>query len=79
MHLKSQGALMARTLSYSSCEFEPIETKMDKEMTSVYDDCTIIWRGVYDDIELQSISFVINFINYFEKNYCTLLKTKKTR
>ena len=45
MHLKSQGALLARTLSYSSCEFEPIVTEMDESMHQVYDDCTRIWKG----------------------------------
>ena len=36
MHLKGQGALVARTLSYNTCEFEPIVTGMDEKMTKAY-------------------------------------------
>merc|ERR1740124_882260 len=50
MHLKGQGALMARTLSYSSCEFEPIVTDMDEKMANVYNGSVAIWREMFQMI-----------------------------
>ena len=50
MHLKGQGALMARTLSYSNCEFEPIVTDMDEKMANVYNGSVAIWREMFQMI-----------------------------
>ena len=43
MHLKSKGALMARTLSYEGCEFEALHNVMDEKIASVYDRSTDLW------------------------------------
>eukprot|EP00984_Skeletonema_dohrnii_P005973 scaffold2118_cov125-Skeletonema_dohrnii-CCMP3373.AAC.2 len=48
MHLKSAGAIVARTLSYEACEFELIEDVSDDSVRKIYNDAANLW------IDLQS-------------------------
>ena len=45
MHLKSIGALCARTLSYESCEFQLIDGISDVKVQKTYNDATAVWTG----------------------------------
>ena len=46
MHLKSVGALCARTLSYESCEFELIDGISDVNVQKLYNQATEVWTDV---------------------------------
>lgn len=43
MHLKSIGAIVARTLSYEACEFELIEDVSDDSVRKIYNDAANLW------------------------------------
>ena len=43
MHLKSIGAIVARTLSYEACEFELIEDVSDDNVRKIYNDAANLW------------------------------------
>ena len=43
MHLKSAGAIVARTLSYEACEFELIENVSDDSVRKIYNDAANLW------------------------------------
>jgi len=45
-HLKKQGAMCARTLSYEGCEFETKKVPHDSEMESIYNKSTELWRDL---------------------------------
>ena len=46
MHLKSIGALCARTLSYEGCEFELVDGISDEKVQRLYNKATEIWTDV---------------------------------
>jgi len=43
MHLKSKGALQARQLSYSTCDFELIDVVSDEIFAAVYEQAAKIF------------------------------------
>lgn len=43
MHLKSVGAICARTLSYEACEFALIEDVSDDSVRKIYNDAANLW------------------------------------
>jgi len=43
MHLKSIGAIVARTLSYEACEFELIEDVSNDSVRKIYNDAANLW------------------------------------
>jgi len=47
MHLKSKGALLARTLSYKGCDFKEMKNVMDPTIEKVYNDSTLLWNDMY--------------------------------
>lgn len=47
MHLKSIGALCARTLSYESCEFQLIDGISDVKVQKTYNDATAVWTDLH--------------------------------
>ncbi|KAL7553446.1 hypothetical protein ACHAWF_017186 [Thalassiosira exigua] len=47
MHLKSIGAIVARTLSYSACEFEMVEGVGDDKVRKVYNSATELWTDLH--------------------------------
>ena len=47
MHLKSMGALCARTLSYESCEFEMIDGISDDKVRNLYNQAAAIWTDLH--------------------------------
>lgn len=47
MHLKSIGALCARTLSYESCEFELVDGVSDDKVRQLYNQATEIWTDLH--------------------------------
>ena len=46
MHLKSIGAIVARTLSYSACEFEMVAGVADDKVSQVYNGATELWTDL---------------------------------
>jgi len=50
MHLKSIGALCARTLSYESCNFELVDGISDKKLSAIYDEATGIWTALHSQL-----------------------------
>lgn len=48
MHLKSKGAMVARTLSYQGCEFAAISNIMNKESYKIYDKSAVLWGEMHD-------------------------------
>lgn len=51
MHLKSQGALVARTLSYEQCDFAAVANVMAPEIAEVYDKSADLWRELLRRLE----------------------------
>jgi len=47
MHLKSIGAIMARTLSYSACEFEMVEGVGSDKVRNVYNSAAELWTDLH--------------------------------
>ena len=47
MHLKSSGAIMARTLSYEACEFALIEDVSDDGVRKIYNDAANLWIDLH--------------------------------
>lgn len=47
MHLKSIGALCARTLSYESCEFELVDGIQDDSVRRLYNQASEIWTDLH--------------------------------
>ena len=50
MHLKSIGALCARTLSYESCEFELIDGISDEKVSAMYNKASDIWTALHSQL-----------------------------
>jgi len=50
MHLKSIGAITARTLSYSACEFEMIDNVGDEKVQKVYNQSTELWTDLHSKL-----------------------------
>ena len=50
MHLKSIGAITARTLSYSACEFEMLDGVSDEKVTAVYNNATELWTDLHSKL-----------------------------
>eukprot|EP00526_Cylindrotheca_closterium_P003038 CAMPEP_0113641530 /NCGR_PEP_ID=MMETSP0017_2-20120614/21801_1 /TAXON_ID=2856 /ORGANISM="Cylindrotheca closterium" /LENGTH=1621 /DNA_ID=CAMNT_0000552875 /DNA_START=20 /DNA_END=4885 /DNA_ORIENTATION=- /assembly_acc=CAM_ASM_000147 len=48
MHLKSKGAMVARTLSYQGCEFAAISNVMNAESETIYDKSAELWGEMHD-------------------------------
>lgn len=46
MHLKSIGALVARTLSYEECEFALVENDSDEKAKAVYNASAELWADL---------------------------------
>jgi len=46
MHLKSIGALVARTLSYEDCEFALVENDSDEKSKAVYNASAELWADL---------------------------------
>jgi len=51
MHLKSQGALAARTLSYEQCDFAAVPNIMAPEIAEVYNKSADLWRKLLRKLE----------------------------
>ena len=51
MHLKSIGAIVARTLSYQACEFSLIENVGDERVRAVYNRASELWIDLYSQLE----------------------------
>ena len=47
MHLKSIGAICARTLSYEDCEFALVENASDKNAREVYNSSAELWGDLF--------------------------------
>lgn len=47
MHLKSQGALQARTLSYETCAFDMVHCEADENFEQLYEEASKIWISLY--------------------------------
>ena len=47
MHLKSKGAMLARTLSYEGCEFSVVPNVMADDMTQVYNKSVKLWSEMH--------------------------------
>ena len=47
MHLKSLGAIVARTLSYKSCDFEICDGVSDDKVREVYNRATELWTDLH--------------------------------
>jgi len=47
MHLKSTGALCARTLSYETCEFELVDGVSNPKIRSLYNRASEIWTDLH--------------------------------
>ena len=64
MHLKSIGALCARTLSYEGCEFELVDGISDEKVQRLYNKATEIWTDVslFDAFLLFGIYGTIHFL-----------------
>lgn len=50
MHLKSIGAIAARTLSYSACEFEMIDNVGDEKVQKVYNQSAELWTHLHSKL-----------------------------
>lgn len=50
MHLKSIGALCARTLSYESCEFELVDGVSDDKVRTLYNQASEIWTDLHSKL-----------------------------
>lgn len=50
MHLKSMGALCARTLSYESCEFELVDGISDEKVAALYNKASEIWTALHSQL-----------------------------
>jgi len=50
MHLKSIGAIVARTLSYEACEFELIENVSDDNVRKIYNDAANLWIDLHSHL-----------------------------
>ena len=50
MHLKSIGAITARTLSYSACEFEMVENVGNDKVQKVYNRATELWTDLHSKL-----------------------------
>ena len=50
MHLKSLGAITARTLSYSMCEFEMIDNVGNANVRNVYNQSAELWTDFYSKL-----------------------------
>jgi hypothetical protein len=50
MHLKSLGALQARQLSYSTCDFELVDVVSSVEFASVYEQAAKIFVDLYSEL-----------------------------
>lgn len=50
MHLKSIGALCARTLSYESCEFELVDGISDEKVSAMYNKASDIWTALHSQL-----------------------------
>ena len=63
MHLKSIGAICARTLSFQACEFELIEDVSDESVQKIYNDAANLWSKCWQCCMYASLSFasVSNF------------------
>ena len=46
LHLKATGVLLARTLSYSSCEFNLVNNVMNKDISFLYDEAANLWKDL---------------------------------
>lgn len=57
MHLKSIGALCARTLSYEGCEFELVDGISDVKVQRLYNKATEIWTDVSLSDELIRVIY----------------------
>ena len=53
MHLKSIGAIAARTLSYSACEFEMVDGVSDEKVTNVYNSATELWTDLHSKVRIS--------------------------
>lgn len=51
MHLKGEGALVARTLSYEDCNFEAVPNVMDKSIKAVYDQSARLWKDLNSHLQ----------------------------
>lgn len=47
MHLKSLGALQARQLSYSTCDFELVDVVSNENFSAVYEQASRIFVDLY--------------------------------
>ncbi len=75
-HLKQQGAMVARTLSYEDCEFETVQVKCDAKMEKLYNECTELWKDLYIAMtnELQKRSDELEVLEEYERDYATYYK-----
>jgi hypothetical protein len=47
LHLKAKGAMLARTLSYKSCEFQLVTDIMQDNVNELYDKAAELWHDLY--------------------------------
>ena len=62
MHLKSIGALCARTLSYEGCEFELVDGISDEKVQRLYNKATEIWTDVSLFDAFCDVAYTIHFL-----------------
>jgi hypothetical protein len=53
MHLKSKGALMARTLSYAACEFAAVSNVGSDELEKTYNKSSELWGKMYVALKIE--------------------------
>lgn len=54
LHLKSKGSMLARTLSYSNCEFSLVDDVMNNEMIKMYDAAANLWHDLFVKLSEQT-------------------------
>ena len=47
LHLKAKGAMLARTLSYKSCEFQLVTNIMQDNVNELYNKAAELWHDLY--------------------------------
>ena len=53
LHLKREGALLARTLSYAGAEFSVVEATLTPEQIETYDRAAQLWQILFTRVEAR--------------------------
>ena len=67
LHLKQEGALLCRTLSYEGVDFSIVEATLTEDQRAVYDQAARLWQLLYTRSEQRLAEYAINLEAYDEK------------